>query len=60
MLTLEQIASYFPQPLFTTTPQGALVEYLQHELLDSLFKNPASPDRGQLPGLFAVFQWPCR
>jgi len=42
MLTLEQINSYFPLPLHANNPQGVLVEYLQHELLDSLFKNQAA------------------
>jgi predicted nucleotidyltransferase component of viral defense system len=40
MLTLDQLTSYFPEDIFRKTPHGALVEYLQHELLDSLFKNP--------------------
>lgn len=39
MLTIEQISGYFSKELFQRNPQGALVEYLQHELLDSLFKN---------------------
>lgn len=39
MLTIDQIASYFPAPVFRKNPQGALVEYLQYEILDSLFKN---------------------
>lgn len=39
MLTIDQIAGYFPGALFQRNPQGALVEYLQYELLDSLFKH---------------------
>ena len=39
MLTLEQIKGYFEEPLVKKNPKGVLVEYLQHELLDSLFKN---------------------
>jgi predicted nucleotidyltransferase component of viral defense system len=39
MLTIDQIASYFPDSVFRKNPQGALVEYLQCEILDSLFKN---------------------
>lgn len=39
MLSIEQIAGYFPGELFQRNPQGALVEYLQYEFLDSLFKN---------------------
>src|SRR6056297_3374772 len=38
MLTIEQVASYFPEALFRKNPHGALIEYLQYELLDSLFK----------------------
>jgi hypothetical protein len=39
MLTLEQIYGYFPEELIKRNPRGILVEYLQFELLDSLFKN---------------------
>lgn len=39
MLTLEQISGYLPQSLQQRNPRGMLVEYLQYELLDSLFKN---------------------
>lgn len=39
MLSLDQVAGYFPGDLYRRNPQGALVEYLQYELLDSLFKN---------------------
>ena len=42
MLTVEQISSHFPPPLRQRNPRGMLVEYLQYELLDSLFKNPAA------------------
>lgn len=42
MLTLDQISGYFPAPLQQRNPRGLLVEYLQYELLDSLFKNPAA------------------
>jgi predicted nucleotidyltransferase component of viral defense system len=40
MLTLEQIRGYFPEPVAKRNPRGILVEYLQYELLDSLFKLP--------------------
>lgn len=40
MLTIEQIQSYFPQTVFRKNSKGALIEYLQYELLDSLFKVP--------------------
>lgn len=39
MLTLEQIYGYFLEELIKKNPRGILVEYLQFELLDSLFKN---------------------
>jgi predicted nucleotidyltransferase component of viral defense system len=39
MLTLEQISGYFPERLIKRNPRGMLVEYLQYELLDSLFKH---------------------
>lgn len=39
MLTLEQIKGYFEEQLVKKNPRGVMVEYLQHELLDSLFKN---------------------
>ena len=42
MLTLNQLATYFPPELMRKNPQGILVEYLQHELLDSIFKEKAS------------------
>jgi predicted nucleotidyltransferase component of viral defense system len=42
MLTIDQVASYFPEHLFRANPHGALVEYLQYELLDSLYKNAGS------------------
>ncbi len=38
MLTLEQIKEYFPEQVVKRNPRGILVEYLQYELLDSLFK----------------------
>lgn len=42
MLTLEQISGQFPLPVRQRNPRGILVEYLQYELLDSLFKNAAA------------------
>lgn len=42
MLTLGQIAQYFSEAVFRSNRQGALVEYLQFELLDSLFKTAGS------------------
>ena len=42
MLSFERISEYLPEELIKTNPKGALVEYLQYELLDSLFKLPGS------------------
>jgi predicted nucleotidyltransferase component of viral defense system len=42
MLTIGQIRSYFPEAVFRKNPEGVLVEYLQYELLDSVFKNPGA------------------
>ncbi len=42
MLTIDQLSAYFPANLFRQNPQAVLVEYLQHELLDSMFKEKAS------------------
>ncbi len=39
MLTLDQVSAYFPETVFRKNPHGALVEYLQYEMLDSLFKH---------------------
>lgn len=39
MLTLEQINGFFEEQLVKKNPKGVLVEYLQYELLDSLFKH---------------------
>ena len=42
MFTVDQIAGHFPPHLRERNPRGMLVEYLQYELLDSLFKNSAA------------------
>jgi len=42
MLTIDQLSDYFPLPLRQKNPQGVLVEYLQHEILDSIFKEKSS------------------
>ena len=42
MLTFEQLKEYFPAEILRINPKGALVEYLQYEFLDSLFKQPGS------------------
>ncbi len=50
MLTVEQISGYFPLPLRQRNPRGMLVEYLQYELLDSLFKNTAAAELSFIGG----------
>ena len=42
MLTINQISEYFPLAVRRKNHQGVLVEYLQHELLDSIFKEKSS------------------
>jgi len=42
MLTIDQLSEYFPLALRRKNPQGVLVEYLQHELLDSIFKEKSA------------------
>jgi predicted nucleotidyltransferase component of viral defense system len=42
MLTIDQISDYFSPDIKRKNPQSVLVEYLQHELLDSIFKEKAS------------------
>ncbi len=42
MLTPDQIKNSFGEDIFAKNPRGALVEYLQYELLDSLFKQKES------------------
>jgi len=50
MLTIEQISGHFPLPLRRRNPRGMLVEYLQHELLDSLFKNASAAELSFIGG----------
>ena len=50
MLTVEQISGYFPLTLRQRNPRGMLVEYLQYELLDSLFKNTAAAELSFIGG----------
>jgi len=42
MLTLEQIKKYVGENTFQRSPKAALIEYLQYEVLDSLFKQKNS------------------
>ena len=42
MLDFAQIKEYFPPQLAAVNPKGLLVEYLQYEFLDSLFKQTGS------------------
>ncbi|MGB9613594.1 MAG: nucleotidyl transferase AbiEii/AbiGii toxin family protein [Candidatus Margulisiibacteriota bacterium] len=50
MLTFEQICEYFPKELIRINPKGILVEYLQYELLDSIFKQPYSENLSFIGG----------
>jgi len=43
VLTLEQIGEYFPEQVVRRNQRGILVEYLQYELIDSLFKLKEAP-----------------
>jgi len=42
MLTIDQIKTSFPKGVFEKNPKAALVEYLQYELLDSVFQQTES------------------
>lgn len=42
MLTLTQIKEYYPAEVLARNPKAVLVEYLQYELLDSIFKQKGS------------------
>lgn len=42
MLTLEQIKKYVGENIFERSPKAALIEYLQYEILDSIFKQKDS------------------
>lgn len=42
MLTYEQIKQYFTPELARLNPKGMIVEYLQYEFLDSLYKQPGA------------------
>ncbi len=42
MLTLNQIKQEYPAEVFRRNPKAVLVEYLQYELLDSIFKQAGS------------------
>jgi predicted nucleotidyltransferase component of viral defense system len=42
MLTLEQIKKNVGESLFRRSPRSALIEYLQYEILDSIFKQKDS------------------
>lgn len=50
MLTIDQLSDYFPADLRRKNPQGVLVEYLQHELLDSIFKEKSSTSLSFISG----------
>ncbi len=42
MLTYQQIIEKYPKEVVQRSPRAVLVEYLQHEILDSLFKQKGS------------------
>ena len=42
MLTYEHLKRYYPEGSPAVSPKNMLVEYIQHEILDSLFKQPES------------------
>ncbi len=42
MLTIEQIKKVYPSGVFIKSPKAVLVEYLQHEILDSIYKQDGS------------------
>jgi len=42
MLTYSQIIEKYPEDIVRRSPRAVLVEYLQHEILDSLFKQKGS------------------
>ena len=42
MLTYDQLKNYYPKELIKNNPKNVLVEYLQFELLDSIFKQKGS------------------
>lgn len=42
MLTIDQVKKSFPEGVFEKNPKAALVEYLQYELLDSIFQQTES------------------
>jgi predicted nucleotidyltransferase component of viral defense system len=50
MLTLEQIKRYVGEDIFNRSPKAALVEYLQYEILDSLFKQKMSENLSFIGG----------
>ena len=50
MLTFEQISSHFDPKLVRQNPKGILVEYLQYEFLDSLFKQAGSENLSFIGG----------
>src|SRR3989339_159849 len=50
MLNLIQIEEYFDKRLAKLNPKGVIVEYLQYETLDSLFKQKGSENLGFIGG----------
>lgn len=50
MLSFDQIKEYFSSDLVKLNPKGVLVEYLQYEFLDSLFKQVGSENLSFIGG----------
>ena len=50
MLTLEQIKKNVGENIFARSPKAALIEYLQYEILDSLFKQKGSEELSFIGG----------
>lgn len=50
MLTLEQLKKSYQEEVFRRSPKAALVEYLQYEILDSIFKLPGSENLSFIGG----------
>jgi len=50
MLTFDQIKKVYPEEVLIKNPRAVLVEYLQHEILDSIYKQPGSENLSFIGG----------
>jgi predicted nucleotidyltransferase component of viral defense system len=50
MLTIDQIKKAYSEEVFIKNPRAVLVEYLQHEILDSIYKQPGSENLSFIGG----------